>query len=862
MNEQLPATVGPYQVIRHLGAGGMGEVLLAYDPRLDRRVAIKRIRSDRAADGTRRARFQREARLAAALQHPAIVQVFDFVTGDGGEHIVMEYVPGTSLHATLDREGPMPLARGLGIARAVVRGLDYAHRHGVVHRDLKSENVLITAEGEAKIADFGIARRYLTCSGKTPEVTLTDRGTVLGTFRAMSPEQLCGDPVDTRTDLFSFGILLYEIFTATSPFKASSNQETVQRVLRHRPPPVHEVMPELPRALSALIAWLLEKQPPLRPRDAKEVTQRLDSIAETMRPEGEETASSTVLIAADGTRPPETTAPPPAARRRKRWLATGLALLLAAAVALGWFLVHRPPPPLSVAVLQPKVLVADPDTGIELLVFTIRVALLRSLTSFEGLSPRTFREVDAVSGTPAEVARAVGADELLDSFLTCRARSCLVEISQVNRAGAVVRSFSLEVPADDLLKVAKAVRARAPEIYPDASPRPGVGEIDATAEDYTAYIAIWRAAASRPGPGELPELLTRLEALQQRSPRFVDAYLLAVEIALRAFSEARDPALLEKASDLVSQAENLAPSDPDVGFERVDVEIKSNHVDEATAALEKLERMVPGDVRILDRRAALFESRGEMAMALKYRRNALKRFPSWQRYYRHAYLAQRLGETATARDSVEKLFELAPNNVWGGSMLARLELMDGDPHRAVELYTDLVAQTANPTNLTNLGLAHMLLRDYASSAAAFERAVEEMPDNPSFVLNLADARYLEGRSEEARSLYRRVVAMTGADPIHGSLTVRAQALAHLGEHEKAVAAVLNALRMRPEDNQVAFEAALVCTVVGDHAAALYHVKTALELHYSPVWFRLPWFSPLRARPEFEKLLEEGAGEEL
>src|SRR6476659_869712 len=152
--------IGPYQVLKPLGAGGMGEVFLAYDERLDRKVAIKRIRSDASATPERRERFRREARLAAKLNHPAIVQIYDVLTEGDASYIVMEHVEGTNLRRLLD-DGPLPPGEVIALGRDVAQGLAAAHRQGIVHRDLKSENILVTPDGRAKSADFGIAKRAL-----------------------------------------------------------------------------------------------------------------------------------------------------------------------------------------------------------------------------------------------------------------------------------------------------------------------------------------------------------------------------------------------------------------------------------------------------------------------------------------------------------------------------------------------------------------------------------------------------------------------------------------------------------------------------------------------------------------------------
>src|SRR6266545_727657 len=254
----------------------MGEVLLAYDDRLDRQVAIKRIHPESGSRRERRReRFRREARMAARLSHPAIVQVYDILQENDVDSIVMEYVEGESLHQMIARR-PLEVRQVLELARELADGLDAAHRQGIVHRDLKTENVLVTPAGRPKITDFGIAKRLLATEG---EESLTADDAVVGTCRAMSPEQALGEPVDHRTDLFAFGVLLYEALTGLSPFAAGSALETMYRVIHTRQRPVRTLEPSVPEELSSLVDRLLEKEPHLRPQSAGQVRRELDRLA-------------------------------------------------------------------------------------------------------------------------------------------------------------------------------------------------------------------------------------------------------------------------------------------------------------------------------------------------------------------------------------------------------------------------------------------------------------------------------------------------------------------------------------------------------------------------------------------------------
>ena len=278
-----PQRIGPYRLEDRLGAGGMGEVFRAYDERLDRRVAVKLIRPESAADHGARERFRREARAAAGLSHPAIVQIYDILQWSEGDAIVMELVEGTSL-AALARATRPELLSALRLAREIAEGLAAAHAGGLLHRDLKTENVMVTAGGHAKILDFGLAKRLRPETPESPEIpeatepSLTREHAVLGTTRAMSPEQARGLPLDQRSDLFSFGVLLYELLAGVSPFAGATPVDTLTRICTARQAPLAELVPGLPAALSALVDRLLEKDPDRRPASAGRVLAELERI--------------------------------------------------------------------------------------------------------------------------------------------------------------------------------------------------------------------------------------------------------------------------------------------------------------------------------------------------------------------------------------------------------------------------------------------------------------------------------------------------------------------------------------------------------------------------------------------------------
>jgi len=279
---------GAYHLEASLGQGGMGEVFLAWDERLHRRVAIKWLRGDLPREDRHRRRFRREARAAARLNHPAIVQIYDILEADpeenrSGDAIVMEHVEGQTLAAVI-AAGEIDVEMALRLAWEVADGLAEAHAQGLVHRDLKPENILLTRGGHAKIVDFGLAHMLWgeaddgAQDEDNPSAALTQAGTLVGTAHAMSPEQAGGRPVDHRSDLFALGGVLYEMLTGRAPFRGDNLLDTLRRIHSEAPEPLAVLRPDLPPPLVELVESLLAKDPADRPGNAHMVADALERL--------------------------------------------------------------------------------------------------------------------------------------------------------------------------------------------------------------------------------------------------------------------------------------------------------------------------------------------------------------------------------------------------------------------------------------------------------------------------------------------------------------------------------------------------------------------------------------------------------
>jgi hypothetical protein len=270
--------IGPYQILASIGAGGMGEVYRAHDPRLDRSVAIKVLTASRGATPEALERFQREARAIARVSHPHICIVYDVGQEEGVPFLVMELVEGETLAERLCR-GPIPIDAALGIAIQIAEALDEAHGKDVVHRDLKPSNVMLTAGG-AKLLDFSLAklrdREYENTAQKaTQSMNLTDQGTVLGTLPYMAPEQVEGHPADARTDTFALGVVLHEMITGRSPFQGTSQASLAAAILTHEPPSISSRISTAPASLDRVMNKCLSKDPDKRWQSANDLASAL-----------------------------------------------------------------------------------------------------------------------------------------------------------------------------------------------------------------------------------------------------------------------------------------------------------------------------------------------------------------------------------------------------------------------------------------------------------------------------------------------------------------------------------------------------------------------------------------------------------
>jgi serine/threonine-protein kinase len=811
--------VGRYRLLREIGGGGMGTVYEAEDTQLGRRVAVKLLPPEYSRDRRAKERFLREARAAAAVDHPNLCTVHDAGESEGRLYIVLSFYEGETLRDRI-RRGPLPLADAREVAIQVARGLARAHEAGIVHRDIKPANVMLPRRGEAKILDFGIARL------EGDEFSLTRTGASWGTPAYMSPEHARGEPVDGRTDVWSLGVMLYEMIAGRRPFGGESIEALVSSILTQEPEPLERLRPDVPPDLAGVVDRALAKDPAERYANAAELLADLESGR------------------APGRRP----------SRRKALRVGLLAATLAALVLLVfvlWWPWQAPGPPLRVAVRQPVVKSVGKDPDFAFVPSEVVQAALASLASLDGVQLLDPPERNEGKGVESERLRE--ADEVLLPVLDCRERSCQVTLHRRKPNDVVLAvsdSFEIQGGFENAYQLAEGVGAHVQQVYFDHRLRPGSRGV-VKPEGYSAYIALERRTDGGQSLGKND--LDRLDSLLSSSPGLVGAYVLAA-------GGARSQGDYERALDYAIRAEKVAPYDPRPLFAHLRVELEGNRLNDAPETLARFESLAPGDVRVKIARADLLEAHGNLKEALRLREEVAQRRPIWRNTLKLATTEFRLGKCDSARRRLDELIAAQPDNRAVRERVAALETFYGDLRHAAALYEELIRTGQAASYLTtNLGFVRYLLGDYAGAEVAYRQNLALAPKDLVTRFNVATALEAQGYLARAQHLYRalakELAATKPAQLDAHSRVLHAQCLVRLGQPADGERIAAEVFQQTPEDIQVLHQAAQVYALLGEPIPALFYAEQALKKGLQRAWFTIPEFRSLEKSSDFQKLLD-------
>lgn len=619
LHEQLRTTLSGYTVERELGGGGMSRVFVAEDTRLGRRIVVKVLRPDLAADMSA-ARFEREIRFAARLQHPHLVPLLSAGEINGLPYYTMPFVEGESLRARLSRDGPLNVTDALRLIRELADGLAYAHAHGVIHRDLKPENVLLSA-GHAMVTDFGVAKALFvaTMGGRTEEeghvwAMTADTALPVGTLGYMAPEQAVADPaIDHRADLYALGVIAYEILAGERPFTSHSPQAVISSQLTEVAPSVRDRRPDVPPAVAEVVARLLQKRAIDRPQNAAEVVATLDSISSSNETK------------------PAATAATYSPRRRMRVAALGGVLGLMAIIALfAWAARRKMAPQQPVLAVLPFENLGEPGDAYFADGLTDEVtSRLAGVSGLRVIGRASARQYKGSTKTPREIAGELGANYLLTGTVRWErsdSSNGRVRVSPVLLRASDQSSMwaePYEGPLSDVFRVQASVAERVAGAL-DVALLTGEHQTLAVrpTSNLAAYDAYLRGLASstrtnRFIQSSVDTAIADFERAAALDPTFALAYAHLSRSFLDKRILANDPAYSLKAKAKAERAVALDPTQAESQFALASTLREQWDTDGAYAAIRAATKAAPSNTEMLYFFAEMEEARGNLDRAME-----------------------------------------------------------------------------------------------------------------------------------------------------------------------------------------------------------------------------------------------------
>ena len=801
LNED-PALVGQvishYRILEKLGAGGMGVVYAALDTRLDRPVALKFLGPGLAADPEDRERLIREAKAASSLDHPNVCTIHEIAESpDGRLFIVMALYEGVSLAKRVE-EGPLPIAEAVDIAAQIADGLQAAHKKGIVHRDIKSGNVMLTGRDRAVLMDFGLA-----VSPGTSKLTKT--GMTLGTVPYMSPEQARGDRTDHRTDLWSLGVIVYEMLTGQMPFRSEYELAVVYSILNEDPEPIGSRRADVPGELERIVAKAMTKDISERYQEAggmaadlKALSRSLDSRAATVQDPASAPVAATVVAAAP-------VAANPGPRRRRRLLYSGAIAALALAALVTWRLAAPGAEVFdSIAVLPLDNLTGDESQ--EYFVDGMHEALIAELAGIGALKviSRTsaMRYKGELKPSMPQIARELGVDGLVEG--------------SVSREGNRVRiSVRLIHGPDDR------------HLWQGSFERELKSVLALQAEVARAITDQIRVATT-------PQERVRLTSDHEVDPQAYEAYLLG-----RHYWNRRTILGLRHAIEQFRKAVNLDSTYVPAWVAMVD----------AYMLLGEQGGMSQGEARALGSAA--------IATALSLDRDQTESqhtLGQWELHYELDW-----GE---AEHAFERAIELSPGDAiaygrYGRALATRRRFDEAMPYsrRAVDL------DPLSPITGSYLGVVLLFAGRYDEAEAELKRTDEINPDHALVLHNIGEVDLARGRYDASIPGLERSVELSGqvsGFPSSHYLAILGAAYAGAGRRADALA-IRDRLAARDSTHLVSeFDMAIMTLALGDRDGAIAWLEHGLESR--DVWLAeinaWPWFAPLRDDPRFQSILRQ------
>ncbi len=866
---------GRYEILGVLGQGGMGAVYKARDRELDRLIALKVIRPELATDPAILLRFKQELILSRNITHKNVVRIYDLGEAEGIRFISMEYVDGEDLRTILRRDGKFAPKDAIAVVEQVCRALDSAHSEGVIHRDLKPQNIMRDRHGRIVVMDFGLARS-LGDSG------MTQTGAIVGTLEYMSPEQALGSTLDQRSDIFSVGLIFYELLTGKAPYEADTAIASLMKRTREPARSASDVEASVPKSLSAIVGRCLEREPANRYHSAVELLQQLTTW-EANPNISAETLSQ--MISHPIVRPSRFNVDLPG--RSWMWIA-GAVLVIALAGFVGRNLLNRTPaaatesavrgiPPLSrgeyVAIMPMKILGDEKALGY--VAEGIEEALAAKLFQLKEVhlaSTATAEDVAKKNLPLSKWAQELGVNLIIQGNVQgsgdkLRVVLSLTDATSAGDAGRLLWSQEFQGMSQDLLALedqiyGTVVTALALKPTNEEQARVGAHPTE-NVKAYDLYLQGRNSLRNSHSLENIRQAVGLFDQAIEKDPNFALAYTGLADSSLRMYGASKESIWAQKATLAAQQAERLSNNLPEVHLSLGSVYSATGKYAQAVTELKRALELAPNSDEAYRNLGDAYKASGQSDESIAtYQKAVAANSYNWLNHIALGKAYFELGDNAKALPEFQKVTELAPDNPMGYGDIGGVYLREGKWSEAIPHFQKALSIAPDSATYSNLGTAYFWLRRYDESVKMYEKATEMTPNNEELFGNLGDAYRWSGHSEQAAAAYGKAIALAfqelQVNPRSASIMGDLGLLyAKKGDATNALQYTNQARAISPDEVYLMYSEAQVKTMIGKPEEALKSLRLALEKGYAAqeAW-NDPELQKLQALPQFSQLVNE------
>lgn len=839
---------GHYEILRMLGRGGMGEVYLARDKSLKRFVAIKIISPQLIENSEQVRRFQKEASFAAALNHPNICTIHETGEIDGLNYICMEYVEGDTLrHYVSSHE--ITIQEVLDIAIQIADALDEAHKKNVIHRDIKTSNVLLTPRKFVKILDFGLAKQLPRFKGEHLSDTSTDSlltgpgNAIRGTTAYMSPEAILGKQVDNRSDIFSFGVVLYEMLTGRLPFTGNSATEMMDEILHKDATAVTRYNDKVPDELQHILRKMLEKDPENRYQSVHEVWIDLRRLRDESFRTGTLTPTQVDHVRSGP---------------QRKWILPVVIALAILIPAILYLMKHRSTPNVKAqsSAEKPKAIAVLPfkysgDPGHKYFGQLVTDALIAGLESEPGLAIAPYATVRDLNEKASiqDVARELGVGWIVRGEVSGNESDLQINPEMISSTGATLWNKQIRSTAENLISTLESTKndlLAQLNVASKSETKPIDHLRTPNMEAYENYVKARDSQEAWDREANLNDAITFYKKAMEIDPDFAAAHAGLSQALLTQYAALRKPPLIVEATQEAKRAIAQDPNLPEALIANGLVQLATGNTVEARVQFTKALEVAPGNDAACRNIAASSETMGRFEDAQQMYERAIELRPNyWRNFYvlgKFFYLS--VGNVEKSRPYLLKANELHPDGSAPLVLLGLVDLTRGDLNSAETFFRKALDSGPDIYAQTNLGLVYFYRGKYDLALRAWKALTEEVPDDTLYIMNLADTYRAMGEQEKARKAYlsaierfRSALALNSKDfPSRGGL---AMALAAIGNCDEAKEEIRTVLSQQSKSPELSSYAVITTTRCGDTkwatqiALDAIAAKNLLDIRFHP-----------------------------